>query len=47
MLFADDVISLEVLRMLYFSLVHSITTYGLLFGVIQPIVRSYSRFKKE
>ena len=42
-------ISFEVLSIIYFSLVHSIIWYGIIFlgGVHHPIVNLYLRFKKE
>ena len=41
-------ISSEVLSMIYFSLVHSIISYGIFFGgVLHSIVKLYLRFKKE
>jgi hypothetical protein len=38
--------STETLRMVYFAYVHSIVSYGIIFGENNHIVRRFSKFKK-
>jgi hypothetical protein len=39
--------SLDVLRITYFSCVHSIISYGIIFWGIHPIVKTYLKFRKK
>jgi hypothetical protein len=39
--------SLNAMRMVYHSYVHSILSYGIIFGVMPLMTRAFSKFKKE
>jgi len=39
--------SSDVLRTIYFSYIHSVMSYGIIFGVIHIIVTAFLRLKKE
>jgi hypothetical protein len=39
--------SSDILRTIYFSYVHSVMSYGIIFGVIHIIVTAFLKFKKE
>jgi hypothetical protein len=39
--------SLDVMIMIYYSYVHSVTSYGIIFGVILSSVAAFLKFKKE
>ena len=40
-------LSVDILRMIYFSYVHSVMSYGIMFGIIHILATAFVKFKKE